>query len=93
MMLGAREKDDRPVLKQGDLELLHHISGGLTDQQIALKLRVSVHTIHKRVRLVLWKTKSASRTEAAIKAIKSGLLVSMLVTSVGPESVSGEVVG
>ena len=75
--------DDLPVanalapeldLQPSDLVVLRFLADGLPDKAIALRLGVSVHTVHKRVREVLRKMSSSSRTKAAIKAFRRGLI-------------------
>jgi DNA-binding NarL/FixJ family response regulator len=61
-------------LSPGDLVILEYLARGLTDKAIALNLAISVYTVNKRVGVVLKKTASNSRTEAAIKAIRLGLV-------------------
>jgi DNA-binding CsgD family transcriptional regulator len=79
MTWDARDSAGPFRLDARDIDILKHLSDGLTDQQIAFKLRVSLQTIRRRVRAVLKKTVSASRTEAAIKALKAGLIAFFII--------------
>jgi two-component system nitrate/nitrite response regulator NarL len=54
--------------------VLELIAAGYTDKEIALKAGLSKYTINLDVRRILQKIGAASRTEAAIKAIKTGLI-------------------
>jgi DNA-binding NarL/FixJ family response regulator len=50
------------------------LADGFTDKEIAARLGISVSTANKRVGQALRKTSSASRTEAAVKALREGLV-------------------
>ena len=58
----------------GDVRILELLAKGLTDKAIARELKISVFTVNKRVGQVLRKMCSASRTEAAIKAVRQGII-------------------
>ena len=75
MTSGAYGRGEPYDLDAGSLEVIRLLAAGLTDEEIAAQLKVTIHTVHGRIRTVLRKTLSASRTEAAIKAIKGGLAV------------------
>ena len=66
-------------LGASNLEVLRLLASGPTDEEIAEQLKVSIHTVQSGVMTVLRKTMSASRTEAAIKAIKGGLAVAFFM--------------
>lgn len=55
-------------------DVLTLLAEGLTNQQIAERLVVSEHTIHRHVTNILRKLRLPSRTAAAAYAIRSGLL-------------------
>jgi DNA-binding NarL/FixJ family response regulator len=61
-------------LTSRELTVLEFLAEGLTDKEIAARLRLSKFTINRDVRLILDKLESASRTEAAIKAVKLGVI-------------------
>jgi LuxR family transcriptional regulator, maltose regulon positive regulatory protein len=56
-----------------ELEVLRLLSDGLTNRQIAERLVVSEHTVHRHVSSVLRKLALPSRTAAAAYAVRSGL--------------------
>ena len=56
-----------------ELEVLRLLSDGLTNRQIAERLVVSEHTVHRHVSSVLRKLALPSRTAAAAYAIRAGL--------------------
>ena len=47
---------------------------GLTDKEIALNLGMSPYTVNKHVGAILRKLNVASRTQAAVRALRSGLI-------------------
>jgi two-component system NarL family response regulator len=63
-----------PGLSERDLEVLRLIVEGYADKEIARDLGVSVFTVNKSVQAVLRCTGSTSRTQAAVRAIKMGLV-------------------
>lgn len=69
--------DDAPVspdpLTERELEVLKLISRGLSNQEIAETLVVSVATVYTHVSRVLDKLHLASRTQAALYALREGL--------------------
>ena len=54
--------------------MLEHLARGLTNRQIAERLVVSEHTVHRHVTNILRKLDLPSRTAAAAYAARSGLL-------------------
>lgn len=57
-----------------ELEVLHHVAAGSTNRQIATRLYVSEHTIHRHVTSILRKLGTPSRTAAAAHALKTGMI-------------------
>jgi LuxR family transcriptional regulator, maltose regulon positive regulatory protein len=55
-------------------QVLEHLARGLTNRQIAERLVVSEHTVHRHVTNILRKLDLPSRTAAAAYAARSGLL-------------------
>jgi DNA-binding NarL/FixJ family response regulator len=55
-------------------QVLEHLARGLTNRQIAERLVVSEHTVHRHVTNILRKLDLSSRTAAAAYAARSGLL-------------------
>lgn len=62
------------ILTPREREVLGRVAEGLTNRQIAERLAVSEHTIHRHVTSILRKLDLPSRTAAAAFAIRSGLL-------------------
>lgn len=61
-------------LTSREAQVLRHIALGLSNKEIAKSLRISVETVKEHVQNILRKTKATDRTEAAVRAIKSGML-------------------
>jgi ATP/maltotriose-dependent transcriptional regulator MalT len=54
-------------------EVLHLLAEGLTNRQIAERLVISAHTVHRHVANILRKLGVASRTAAAAYAVRAGV--------------------
>ena len=61
-------------LTERELEVLRAIAEGLSNRDIAERMRVSVGTVKKHVQDVLEKLAASDRTQAAVKALRQGLL-------------------
>ena len=73
----ARDSLGRPPLPEvtpREREVLRLLTDGLTNQQIAGRLVLSQHTVHRHVTNILRKLDLPSRTAAAVLAVRSGLL-------------------
>lgn len=57
-----------------EAQVLRHIALGLSNKEIAKSLCISIETVKEHVQHVLRKTNSADRTDAAVRAIKSGII-------------------
>lgn len=62
-----------PDLTPREREVLRLVADGLTNRQIAERLMVSEHTVHRHVTNILRKLQLPSRTAAAAHAVRSGL--------------------
>lgn len=58
-----------------EIEVLQLVAEGLPNKQIALRLRISEHTVNFHVDAILGKLGAHSRTEAVTRAARLGLLV------------------
>lgn len=70
--------DARPLLAESlsplELDVLRGIADGLTNRQIAERMRWSVATAKKYVQRVLEKMGATDRTQAAVAALRARLL-------------------
>jgi PAS domain S-box-containing protein len=57
-----------------EFTVLHLVSGGQSDKEIAAELGISPLTVHKHVASILSKMSAASRTEAGVRALREGLV-------------------
>lgn len=69
-----RIADEKYALSQRENEILRLIVDGLSNQEIANNLYLSSETIKTHVRHVFEKLEVTDRTQAAVKAIKEGLV-------------------
>ncbi|MCX6365911.1 MAG: response regulator transcription factor [Armatimonadetes bacterium] len=71
-------------LSPKEREVLAHVAEGLTNRDIAEQLHMSVHTVKLHVQRILQKLELPNRTEAAVFAVREGL-VSSLPKRVAPK--------
>ena len=57
-----------------EFTVLHHLTEGEADKEIAAKLGISPFTVNKHVSNILAKMNAASRTEASIRAVREALV-------------------
>jgi NarL family two-component system response regulator LiaR len=70
----ARRLGKRPALSRREHEVLGLVAKGLVNKEIGERLHVSHKTVKNHVSNIIAKLESSSRTEAAINAIRSGLV-------------------
>jgi DNA-binding NarL/FixJ family response regulator len=74
-MLAPRAEGEMDVpLTQREAEVLKHMATGLTNKQIARELHISVETVKEHVQHILRKIGVTDRTQAAVWAVREGLL-------------------
>ncbi len=76
-LLAASRSDRRSMLSSvtpRERDVLSLLAAGLTNRQIAERLVVSEHTVHRHVTNILRKLSLPSRTAAAAHAVRHGLL-------------------
>ncbi|MFC4453574.1 response regulator transcription factor [Deinococcus sonorensis] len=71
---GVRAPDAGSPLTSRELDVLRLIADGLPNRDIAAALDVSVSTVKLHVQEILVKLQAADRTQAAVKALRRGLL-------------------
>lgn len=62
------------TLTAREREVLQLVAQGLSNQQIAFRLVLSEHTVHRHIANILTKLERTSRTGAAIYALENGLI-------------------
>lgn len=67
----AAPADARPILSPRETEVLDLASHGLTNQQIAARLQVSVHAVKFHLARVYRKLGAANRTEAVFRYLRA----------------------
>jgi len=71
---GGGERVPLPEVTARERQVLRLLAEGLTNRQIATRLVVSEHTVHRHVTNILRKLDLPSRTAAAARAVQAGLL-------------------
>ncbi len=71
---GPHHPERRPVLSTRETEVMQHLARGLTYDQIAAATGISVNTVRGFVRGIYGKLEVGSKTEAAARAAKLGLI-------------------
>ena len=61
-------------LSAREMTVLRFLAAGKADREISQELSLSTFTINKHVRAILAKMDASSRTSAAVRAIREGLL-------------------
>jgi len=75
-MSRRRERLDRSEipLTNRELQVLRHVALGLSNREIGRSLGISIETVKEHVQNILRKIEAADRTQAAVWAIKKGLV-------------------
>jgi len=67
-------EDETVALTQREQDVLSQVAEGATDQEIAKALSISVHTVKSHMRNILAKLHLGRRHEAALFAVREGLI-------------------
>ena len=70
-------KEGPPVdlpLTSREIQVLRHVALGLSNKEIGRSLEISVETVKEHVQNILRKLSAADRTDAAVRAVKLGLV-------------------
>jgi DNA-binding NarL/FixJ family response regulator len=70
----TRERAEHYALTPRELDVLALVAEGLTNKEIGGRLSITEDTVKKHVQNIIWKLRAADRTQAAIMALKLGLL-------------------
>jgi DNA-binding NarL/FixJ family response regulator len=75
-MSRRRERNDRHEipLTNRELQVLRHVALGLSNREIGGSLGISIETVKEHVQNILRKIDASDRTQAAVWAIKKGLV-------------------
>jgi DNA-binding NarL/FixJ family response regulator len=57
-----------------EAQVLRHVAFGLSNKEIARSLTISVETVKEHVQNILRKVNASDRTDAAVRAIQSGIV-------------------
>jgi DNA-binding NarL/FixJ family response regulator len=66
--------DDEAVLTQRETQVLRHLALGLSNKEIGRSLKISVETVKEHVQHLLRKLNVNDRTQAAVWAVRKGLV-------------------
>jgi DNA-binding NarL/FixJ family response regulator len=72
----ARQRAEQYALTPREHDVLILVAEGLTNKEIGGRLSITEDTVKKHVQNIIWKLRAADRTQAAIMALKLGLLES-----------------
>jgi NarL family two-component system response regulator LiaR len=67
-------EEDVPSLTRREQEVLSLVAQGASDQEIAQALTISIHTVKSHMRNILSKLHLGQRHEAALYALREGLI-------------------
>lgn len=74
MMAWTQQNDTKTALSERELEVLKLVVEGKTNQEIGLALKISEKTVEKHLDNVFTKLNVSSRVEAAVYAVREGLV-------------------
>ena len=70
----ARQRAEQYALTPREHDVLLLVAEGLTNKEIGGRLSITEDPVKKHVQNIIWKLRAADRTQAAIMALKLGLL-------------------
>ena len=73
-MKRSRNFDSESPLTNRETQVLRHVSMGLKNREIGKSLGISVETVKEHVQNILRKLNVNDRTQAAVWAVKGGLV-------------------
>ncbi len=74
MSVRQKQVDDEVQLTHRETQVLRHLALGLSNKEIAQSLSISVETVKEHVQHLLRKMDVADRTQAAVWAVRKGLV-------------------
>jgi DNA-binding NarL/FixJ family response regulator len=69
-----RQRDLKNPLTDRETQVLRHISQGMSNTEIGVTLGISVETVKEHVQNIIRKLDVEDRTQAAVWAVKSGIV-------------------
>jgi DNA-binding NarL/FixJ family response regulator len=73
--MAGREQGDKDIPLTGrEMQVLRHIALGLSNREIGNSLQISVETVKEHVQNILRKIDAVDRTQAAVWAVKRGIV-------------------
>lgn len=75
--MATRQKQDDVVevpLTQRETQVLRHLALGLSNKEIGRSLSISIETVKEHVQHLLRKIEATDRTQAAVWAVRKGLV-------------------
>jgi DNA-binding NarL/FixJ family response regulator len=73
-MSGQEQTDKDSRLTNREMQVLRHLALGLSNREIGGSLEISVETVKEHVQNILRKIKAVDRTQAAVWAVKQGIV-------------------
>lgn len=73
-MSRRREREDGVPLTNRELQVLRHVALGLSNREIGQSLNISIETVKEHVQNILRKIDATDRTQAAVWAVRRGLV-------------------
>jgi DNA-binding NarL/FixJ family response regulator len=70
----ARQRAEAYAVTAREHDVLVLVAEGLTNKEIGARLSITEDTVKKHVQNIIWKLRAADRTQAAITALRMGLL-------------------
>ena len=70
----VRAADQDMPLTNRELQVIRHVALGLSNREIGRSLTISIETVKEHVQNILRKVDVADRTQAAVWAVKRGLV-------------------
>ncbi len=70
----ARARPEELSITPRELEVLGALADGMTNKEIGGRLGMAEDTVKKHVQNLIWKLRAADRTQAAVIAVRTGLL-------------------
>ena len=83
------DNDKLPILSKREIEILQAVARGLSNQEIANELVISVNTVRVHLRNIFEKLQVQSRTEATMWAIQQGLIATEAPETEGDSPAGG----